>query len=161
MPRFTDQYFWNLIFLAFFFGLIFFGTFVLEHGAIKPYETLTFTDYALITLASWRLIRLVVYDKIFAFFREQFFDAVEEEGGMILIKPERGPRRTLADLVTCPWCIGIWMAAMVSFFYLLTPYAFFPVLFLALSAVATFFQLLSSMIGWRAEQLKKEVEGMK
>jgi len=161
MPRFTDQYFWNIIFLFFFFGLVFFGTVVLEQGAIKSYETLTFTDYALITLASWRLIRLVVYDKIFAFFREQFFNPVEQEGVIALVKPERGPRRTLADLVTCPWCIGIWMAAMVSFFYLLTPYAFFPVLFLALSAVATFLQLLSSMIGWRAEQLKKKVEGTK
>jgi len=35
------------------------------------------------------------------------------------------------------------------------------VLFLAISAVATFLQLLASMVGWRAEQLKDEVEGTK
>lgn len=158
MIRVTDQYFWNLIFLAFFGCLVFLGTVILQSEAIKPYDALTFTDYALITLASFRLIRLVTYDKIFTFFREQFYDAKEYKGKVVLVKPESGPRRTLADLVTCPWCIGIWMAAMVSFFYLLTPYAFFPILFLALSAAASFLQLLANLVGWRAEQLKSEVE---
>ena len=161
MVRITDQYFWNIVFLGFFFCLAFLATVILESESIKPYEALTFVDYTLITLASFRLIRLVVHDKIFAFFREQFYDATEYRGKPVLVKPERGPRRTIADLVTCVWCIGIWMAAMVSFFYLLTPYAFYPVLFLAISAVATFLQLLASMIGWRAEQLKDEVEGTK
>lgn len=159
MIRVTDQYFWNLIFLAFFVCLVFLGGVILQTEAVKPYAELTFTDYALITLASFRLIRLVTYDKIFGFFREQFYDAKEYKGKVVLVKPESGPRRTLADLVTCPWCIGIWMAAMVSFFYLLTPYAWFPVLFLALSSVATFLQLLANLVGWRAEQLKGEVEG--
>lgn len=156
--RITDQYFWNVIFLGFFICLVFLATIVLEGEAIKSYEALTLVDFTLITLATWRCIRLVVYDKIFAFFREQFYDATEYKGKIVLVKPEGGPRRTLADLVNCPWCIGVWMAAMVSFFYLLTPYAFFPVLFLALSAVASFLQILSNMIGWRAEQLKNETE---
>ncbi len=156
--RITDQYFWNIIFLGFFICLVFLATIILEGEAIKSYEALTFVDFALITLATWRCIRLVVYDKIFAFFREQFYDVTEYKGKIVLVKPEGGPRRTLADLVTCPWCIGVWMGASVSFFYLLTPYAFFPVLFLALSAVASFLQILSNMIGWRAEQLKNETE---
>jgi len=156
--RITDQYFWNIIFLGFFGCLVLLGTIILEGEAIKSYDSLTLIDFTLITLATWRCIRLVVYDKIFAFFREQFYDPTEYKGKVVLVKPEGGPRRTLADLVTCPWCIGVWMAAMVSFFYLLTPYAFFPVLLLALSSVATFLQLLSNMIGWRAEQLKNETE---
>jgi hypothetical protein len=47
---------------------------------------------------------------------------------------------------------------MVIFFYLLKPYALYPVLILAISAVATFFQLTSSVIGYKAEQLKRENE---
>jgi hypothetical protein len=157
--RITDQYFWNIVFLGFFACLVFLASVILESEAARSYESLTLIDFALIALASWRCIRLVTYDKIFAFFREQFYDATEYKGKVMLVKPESGPRRTLADLVTCPWCIGVWMSAMVSFFYLLTSYAFFPVLLLALSAVATFLQLLSNMIGWRAEQLKNETEG--
>ena len=135
------------------------GAVILEGEAYKLYAELTFVDFALITLASFRLIRLVVYDKIFAFFREQFYDAQEYKGKIVLTKPEHGPRRTLADLVSCPWCFGVWASATVAFFYLLTPYAFFPVLLLALAAVASFLQLLANLIGWKAEQAKMDVEG--
>lgn len=158
--RITDQYFWNIIFLLFFICLVFLATVILESEARISYEALTFVDFALITLASWRIVRAVVYDKIFAFFREQFYDALEYKGKVVLTKPEKGPRRTLIDLLSCPWCFGVWAAAMVAFFYLLTPYAIFPVLFLALSAVASFFQVLSNLVGWKAEKLKDDVESL-
>lgn len=156
--RITDQYFWNIIFLVFFVGLTFMATVILEGMAWKLYTELTIVDFALISLASFRIVRAVIYDKIFAFFREQFYDAVETKGKVMLVKPEAGPRRTLADLLSCPWCFGVWATFMISFFYLLTPYAFFPVLFLALSAVASFLQILSNFIGWKAEQAKLDVE---
>lgn len=156
--RVTDQYFWNFIFTLFFLALVVMGTIILESEAYKAWEELTFVDYALITLATFRVIRLMVYDKITAFFREQFWDVHEGKTKVVLVKPATGPRRTLADLLSCPWCFGVWAGATVSFFYLLTPYAFYPVLFLALSAVATFFQLLANLIGWKAEQLKIDVE---
>lgn len=156
--RLTDQYFWNVIFLIFFIALVFMGAIILDGESYKKYADLTLVDFTLITLASFRIIRMVVYDKIFAFFREQFYDATEYKGKVILTKPDAGPRRTLADLLSCPWCFGVWASAMVTFFYLLTPYAFFPVLFLALSAVASFLQIISNLIGWKAEQAKIEVE---
>lgn len=156
--RITDQYFWNVVFLVFFLSLVFMATVILESEAYKAYADLTVVDFVLITLASFRLIRMVIHDKIFAFFREQFYDATEYKGKMVLTKPASGPRRTMADLLSCPWCFGAWASAMVSFFYLLTPYAFFPVLFVALSGVASFLQILSNLIGWKAEQAKLDVE---
>ena len=158
LMRITDQYFWNVVFLIFFICLVFMATVILESEAYKEYVDLTLLDYVLLTLASFRVVRFVVYDKIFAFFREQFYDATEYKGQTVLVKPEGGPRRTLADLLSCPWCFGVWATAMVSFIYLLTPYAFFPVMFLALSAIVSFLQILANLIGWRAEQLKNEVE---
>ena len=155
--RITDQYFWNVVFLVFFCVLVFMATVILESEAYKTYSELTVLDFVLITLAAFRIIRAVLYDKIFAFFREQFYDASELKGKMVLTKPANGPRRTLADLLSCPWCFGVWASAMVAFFYLLTPFAFFPVMFLALSAVASFFQILSNLIGWKAEQAKLDV----
>jgi hypothetical protein len=91
--------------------------------------------------------------------REQFWDVKKVGRGYQLDKPKTGPRRTLADLLSCPWCFGVWATACVTFFYLITPYAVFPVVLLALSAVATFLQLLSNLVGHKAEQLKNENEG--
>lgn len=156
--RITDQYFWNLVFALFFVMLVGMATIILETEGYKKLNELTYFDLLLISLASFRLIRLVVYDKITAFFREQFWDATEMKTKVVLTKAKVGPRRTLADLLSCPWCFGIWASAMVTFFYLLTPYAYYAVLFLALAGVATFMQLLANLIGWKAEELKQKVE---
>lgn len=158
MIRITDQYFWNFVFVLFFLAFVVMGMIILNtESRISP-EGLTFFDITLITLATFRVIRLVVYDAITKFFREQFWDVKETKMGLMLEKPVAGPRRTLADLMSCPWCIGIWAAATITFFYLWTPYSFFPVLFLAVSAVATTLQLLANMIGWQSEKLKQESE---
>lgn len=159
MIRITDQYFWNVVFSLFFFVLLVMGAVILETEARIPFSQLTLVDFTLITLATWRLTRLFVYDAITKFFREQFYDVVKAGKGMELEKPKFGPRRTLADLLSCPWCFSIWAAATVTFFYLITSYALYPIIILAISAVATFLQLLSNAVGHKAEQLKKENEG--
>jgi len=156
--RITDQYFWNVVFSLFFLVLLFMGAVILEGEAGDRMRALTQMEYVLLALATFRLTRLFVYDKITAFFREQFYDVVETKIGYDLVKPEKGPRRTLADLLSCPWCFGIWASATVIFFYLLTPYAYFPVLVLALGGVGSLLQITANMIGWKAEQLKQEVE---
>jgi len=156
--RITDQYFWNLIFTLFFTTLVVLGVIILEGEAYRSLREATVFDGALITLATWRLIRLVVYDKITAFFREQFYDVGGTKTKPVLEKPAAGPRRTIADLLSCPWCFGVWAAAMVTFFYFLTPYAYFVVLFLAVAAVATFLQLLANLIGWQSEKLKRDAQ---
>ncbi len=157
--RITDQYIWNFVFSIFFLVLVFMGSIILEGETYKQFSALTLTDFTLITLATFRFIRLFVYDKITAFFREQFWDVKETKTGYVLVKPDGGPRRTLADLLSCPWCFGVWSGATVSFFYLLTPYAFYPILLLALSGVATLIQLMANLIGWKAEEAKMNVEG--
>jgi len=156
--RITDQYFWNIIFLLFFFALIFLATIILESEAYMSYDELGFVDFALITLASWRFVRAIVYDKIFAFFREQFYDAVQYKTKVVLAKPEGGPKRTLADLISSPWSFGVWAVAMVAFFYLLTPYAMFPVIILALAAVVSFLQTITNALDWKAKEIKNKVE---
>lgn len=156
MLRITDQYFWNFVFSLFFLGLTITGAIILETEGYRPIQSFTLVDFILVTLATFRLIRLFVYDAITKFVREQFWDAKKSGKQVVLEKPPRGPRRTLADLLTCPWCFGVWAAAMVVFFYALSPYAYYFVLFLAISGVATFLQLLSNMVGQRAEQIKNQ-----
>jgi len=160
MIRITDQYVWNIVCLLFFLWLVVIGGMILEYKDSMSYVDLTLFDLVLISLASFRVIRLFVYDSVTKFFREQFYDAkVTKTGTVTLHKPAKGLRRTIIDLLSCPWCFGVWATAMVTFFYLLTPIAFFPILILAVSAVATWLQLFANMIGWKAEQLKRDVEG--
>ena len=159
MLRITDQYFWNFVFSVFFIILVVMGAIILETESRILLADLELVDYALITLASWRLVRLFVYDAITKFIREQFWDVKKVGRKYQLEKPKTGPRRTMADLFDCPWCLSVWTTALVMFVYLLTPYAVFPGVFLALSSVATFLQLMSSAVGHKAEQLKRENEG--
>ncbi len=135
------------------------GAIILETESRIVLDELSTVDFVLMTLATWRLTRLFVYDNITKFIREQFWDVVKVGKGYTLEKPKVGPRRTLADLLTCPWCISVWAAAVVIFFYLVTPYATYPIMLLALSAVATFLQLLSNLVGHKAEQAKGQNEG--
>jgi len=159
MIRITDQYFWNFVFLVFFVGLVVMGAIILETEARLSYADLTLVDFILLALATQRLVRLFVNDTITKFFREQFWDTKEVRGKILLVKPERGPRRTLADLMCCPWCFGAWAAAMVVFFYLLTPYAQFPVILLAVAGLGTWAQQVAALTGWKAEKLKRDVDG--
>lgn len=156
MIRITDQYFWNAIFSVFFLVLIVMGSIILETESYRPLASFTSIDYALVTLATFRLIRLFVYDAITKFFREQFWDVKKNGRELMLEKPATGPRRTVADLMSCPWCFGVWAGAMVVFFYALTPYAYYVVVFLAISGIASFIQVLSNLIGHKAEQLKNQ-----
>jgi hypothetical protein len=156
MIRITDQYFWNFVFSVFFVILIVMATIILESESRLPLTDLSVVDYVLITLATWRLTRLFVYDVVTRWFREQFWDLNKVGRGYQLEKPKVGPRRTLADLMDCPWCFGVWAGATITFFYLLTPYAIFPVIILAISGVATFLQLLANMVGHQAEKLKRQ-----
>lgn len=160
MLRITDQYFWNAIFLLFYAGLLVMAVIILNTEARIAYTDLTFLDLSIITLASFRVTRLFVYDSMTKFIREQFWDTKVTRNKVTLVKPQTGPRRTLADLTSCPWCFGIWATTWVVFMYLLTPLAYVPALILAISSVATILQLFSNMIGWKSEQLKKETELM-
>lgn len=160
MIRITDQYFWNFIFGIFFLTLFVMGAIILDTEAYLTRETITVFDVALVSLAAFRMTRLFVYDTITKFIREQFLDAEVGKGGKVtLVKPKTGPRRTLAELFGCPWCLGLWSGTTIAFFYMLSPMVFFPTLAFAVSGLASLIQILANQIGWRAEQLKQEVEG--
>ena len=149
MIKITNQYFWHLFFLLFFVVLIVMGVIILDTESRIPLSELGLFDMAVITLASWRLVRFVAYDNITKFFREQFYDLKKTGRSFSLTKPQTGPRRTIIDLIVSPWNLGLWMTASVTFFYLITPYALYPLLFLTLSALVALLQLVSDAIGGR------------
>jgi|SRR3989344_1952190 len=104
-------------------------------------------SWDLIALAVMRLVRLFTYDIITAFIRD-WFSGAEPESCM----------DTLGALINCPWCTGLWFAVFVVFFYFATPIAWYAILVLALSAVASFLQILANFIGWSADGRKKQAQ---
>jgi hypothetical protein len=75
-------------------------------------------DLLLLILASFRLTRLVVFDKITSFIRKPFHEEIEEvdsDGNsetFIEIKGN-GLRYWVGELLSCYWCTGIWSTAVL------------------------------------------------
>lgn len=135
---------------------------LMEVNGALPTEIPLF-DLVLIVLAAFRLTRLFVYDHIMQFFRDLFLDKEEyvDERGAPQVRrfpPLKGPRRTLNDLLGCPWCFGMWSGLLVPLFYFLTPYAWFVILAMAISGLATMTMLLANLIGWSAEYKKRKTQ---
>ena len=133
--RRSDQPFWHFVFSTFFVFLVTVSLFYLKSKGKLPHKISTF-DFILLSLATFRLIRLFVYDDVTDFVRGYF------------AKSQRGPKKTAFDLLDCPWCTGVWMAFLVAFFFFATPLAWFPILVLALAGVATFVQITIYKIGF-------------
>jgi hypothetical protein len=79
-------------------------------------ERVPFGDVVRIGLASYKIGRLVAKDEVTWWVRApvtQDPDATEP-------KP-RGVERALGELVTCPYCVGVWIASGLSYALILVP----------------------------------------
>ena len=106
-------------------------------------------DALLLSLASFRVTRLIVYDKISRWFRDLFDDP-----------RGHGFRHTVHDLLSCPWCIGFWSALILVVAYFVYPWAWTVVFFLAVAGVGSLVQLYANSIGWGAELKKLKVQAL-
>jgi hypothetical protein len=79
-------------------------------------ERVGFSDVVRIGLASYKIGRLVAKDDVTTWVRAPV--TRDEEG----TQPERaGAARALGELVTCPYCVGVWVAAGLSYALVLFP----------------------------------------
>ena len=118
-------------------------------------------DFILLSLACFRLIRLFTYDQIMPVVRDFFLhkeEGVDETGQAVVVRSKvlNGGRRSLTDLLGCPWCMGIWVSFFVVFLYFLFPPVKYLVLILALAAAGSSLQIIMNGIGAKAEFFKKE-----
>ncbi|MEN2767376.1 DUF1360 domain-containing protein [Ornithinibacillus xuwenensis] len=75
-------------------------------------------EFTLLMLASFRLTRLIVFDKITSFIRKPFHHEVEEvdtDGTTVTFIEIKGQgiRHWLGELLSCYWCSGIWCTAIL------------------------------------------------
>ncbi len=153
MIKITDQYFWNFVFLAFFSFLLVMASIILETEARIPFSDLGLFDVGLIILSSWRLVRFFNQDSTTKFFREQFYDLKKTARSYSLEIPKTGPRRTILDIMLNPWNFSMGVVALVTFVYLLTSYAVYPLIILAFSGLISLIELGTNKL---APQSKEE-----
>ncbi|WP_338472189.1 DUF1360 domain-containing protein [Niallia sp. XMNu-256] len=103
---------------------------------------ITFLELLLLGLASFRLTRLFVYDKITAFIRNVFIKEIEEkdengEETVYLIPKDGVIKGFFGELLSCYWCTGVWSSLGLYGLYVSLPTIAVPVIIiLAISAVA-------------------------
>lgn len=138
---------WSIIFSLFFLGLAALAYLYLKPaGKLTPY--IPWTDIILLSLATFRLVRLFTYDLITAFLREWVADA---RHGTFL--------GTVRDLLNCPWCTGVWFAFLAYVGYCASREVIMPlILILAIAGIASFFQVFTNLVGWNAEDKKIDVK---
>jgi hypothetical protein len=84
-------------------------------------------DALFMAFATFRITRLIVYDKITRWFRELFVRRrvyeKDARGGSKSPLIKAGFFPYIYDLLQCPWCIGFWSALGVVFFYFIFAWA--------------------------------------
>jgi|SRR3989344_1888944 len=139
-------HFWNIIFLLFFVVIAVLSyLWLAANGRLSM--SVPLIDFFLMALAVQRLVQLFTYDVVIGFVRHWFVGA---DPYSLL--------GTFGALIRCPWCTGLWFALFVIFFYFTTPIAWYAILVLALSSIASFLQILVNLIGWSAEVKKKKAQ---
>ena len=96
------------------FGTVLAGFLVLA-GRKLP-ERIPLTDTLRIGLASYKVGRLIAKDPVTSFVRAPVTEDAEAT------QPKReGAARALGELVTCPYCIGLWAASGFAYSLVLFP----------------------------------------
>ncbi|MRH43768.1 DUF1360 domain-containing protein [Aquibacillus halophilus] len=111
---------------------------------------ITWFNFILLGLATFRLTRLAVYDDITRFLRAPFHEIEEEENedgsvDEILYIKGKGVQKFIGEMLSCQWCTGIWSATIIFVGYTLFPFMFIPlIIILSLAAVGSIIQLVTN-----------------
>ncbi|EJL43051.1 DUF1360 domain-containing protein [Brevibacillus agri] len=102
---------------------------------------ISWIDLVILVLASFRLTHLIVYDEITSFLRKPFFTVVYEadaSGQMNRQYRFKGGkvRRWIGELLSCHWCMGMWVAVLTVAVYAYVPAAYPILLLLAIAGAA-------------------------
>ncbi len=84
---------------------------------------LSVMDLALLGLSTYRLGRLIAYDRVMEPLRQFFTETVPDSTGAgESVDPKgEGFQQALGQLVCCPICAGTWVAALLTYLFFLFP----------------------------------------
>jgi hypothetical protein len=96
------------------FGAVLGGFLLLARGRLP--ERIAFGDVVRLGLSSYKIGRLVAKDEVTSWVRAPV--TRDDEG----TEPKpKGSARALGELLTCPYCVGVWTAAGLSYALVLFP----------------------------------------
>lgn len=107
-------------------------------------EELTFKEALVFILATFRMTRILVFEKIFKHFR----DALKRRENMYVIG-------TIHAMITCPWCAGVWATLVIIVLYYLVPFGILLVYVLALAGLASMLILVSNLLHMYTERRQR------
>lgn len=131
---------WNMVSMIVFVLLLIVLGILLNNKGISI-ESLSILDLLLICIATYRMTRLMVYDRIFKLVR----DIIRSFEGT-------GLGDSLKAIVTCPWCAGVWISLFNVAIFFLVPYGVLFIYVMAVAGIATIFQLSVNILGMVAEE---------
>ena len=116
---------------------------------------ITFLQLVLLSLASFRLTRLLVFDKITEFIRTPFFREINEENEygemeVYYLPKEKGVKKFFGELLSCYWCTGIWTSTGIVCISLLYPDHSFPIILIL--GIAGFASIIESIVQYFIEK---------
>ena len=96
--------------------LTLFVAFAARRGRRAGWEPRPF-DLAMLGFATFRLGRLAAYDKVTEPLRRPFTEtrADSSGAGKTVVPRGAGARRALGELISCPTCVGTWIAAALVY----------------------------------------------
>jgi len=107
-------------------------------------EEMTLKEAVLIILASYRMTRILVFEKIFKYFR----DVLKNRQNLYVIG-------TIHSMITCPWCAGVWVTLIIILLYYLIPFGVLLVYLLALAGLASMLILVSNLLHMYTERRQR------
>ena len=134
---------WNFWSAFFFFGMVVLVGYFLEKRGVKI-EEITLKETIVIILASYRMTRILVFEKIFKYFR----DSLKKRDNLYLVG-------TLSSIITCPWCTGVWVTLVMVVFYFLVPYGVLLAYVLAMAGIVSIVILYSNMLHMKTEHKQR------
>ncbi len=134
---------WNFWSAFFFFGMIVLVGYLLDKKGVDI-EDITLKEAIVIILASYRMTRILVFEKIFKYFR----DVLKRREDLYVLG-------TISSIITCPWCAGVWVTLTIIVFYYLVPYGILLAYVLALAGLASIVILYSNMLHMRTERKQR------
>lgn len=137
---------WNMVSMIVFVLLLIVLGILLNNKSISI-ESLSILDLLLICIATYRMTRLMVYDRIFKLVR----DIIRSFEGT-------GLGDSLKAIVTCPWCAGVWISLFNVAIFFLVPFGVLFIYVMAVAGIATIFQLSVNILGMVAEEKQIELK---
>jgi hypothetical protein len=107
-------------------------------------EELTFKQALVIILASYRMTRIIVFEKIFKYFR----NVLKKRENFYVVG-------TIHSMITCPWCAGVWVTLIIVVLYFLVPYGILLAYVLALAGLASMMILVSNLLHMYTERRQR------